>query len=55
MEIALDFETYSAANLKKVGLSRYAMDPSTEILCMSYSIDGGPVRSWRPGQPFPLK
>jgi hypothetical protein len=52
-EIAIDFETYSEANLKQTGLSRYAMDPTTEILCMSYSIDGGRVKSWRPDKPFP--
>jgi hypothetical protein len=52
-EIALDFETYSASNLKKIGLSRYAMDESTEILCMSYAIDGGKVKSWHPGKKFP--
>ena len=50
----LDFETYSESNLKKVGLSRYAMDESTELICMSYSIDGGTVKSWIPGQMFPL-
>jgi len=54
MEISLDFETFSEVDLFKTGLSRYAMDPSTEILCMSYAIDGGPVRSWHPGRPFPL-
>lgn len=38
--IHLDFETFSAANLKKVGAFRYAGDPSTEILLAAVAVDG---------------
>lgn len=36
----IDFETASSANLKKTGAWRYSEDPSTEILCLGYAIDG---------------
>jgi len=51
--IRLDFETRSRANLPRVGVWRYAEDPSTEILCFAYKIDNGPVKAWRMGQAFP--
>lgn len=35
----LDFETFSRADLKKVGSARYAFDPSTTILCAAMAID----------------
>lgn len=34
----LDFETFSKADLKKVGAYRYAFDPSTEILCAAMAL-----------------
>jgi len=37
----IDFETASACDLKKAGAWRYAEDPTTEILCLGYTIDGG--------------
>lgn len=40
----LDFETFSEADLKKVGAYRYAFDPSTEILCAAMALgDEEPV------------
>ena len=36
---SLDFETYSASNIKNVGAYRYACDPSTEILIFAISKD----------------
>ncbi|MDE2020097.1 MAG: hypothetical protein KGJ13_07165 [Patescibacteria group bacterium] len=38
----LDFETWSRCDLKKAGAWRYSEDPSTEIICLAYSADGGP-------------
>ena len=35
--VNLDFETFSVADLKKTAAHRYAQDPSTEVLCLSYS------------------
>jgi DNA polymerase len=46
--VHLDFETYSDVDLKKVGAYRYAEDPSTEVLCLAYSIGEGPVKLWHP-------
>ena len=41
----LDLESYSEVDLTKVGVYVYAAHPSTEILCASWSIDDGPVRT----------
>ncbi len=49
----IDFETRSRADLRAVGAHRYAEDPSTRVLFMTYSIDGGPTYDWFPGQPPP--
>jgi len=51
--LSIDFETASKVDLRKTGAYRYARDPSTRVLCMSYRFDDGPVLNWRPGQPFP--
>ena len=48
-----DFETRSRCNLPERGVYNYAMDLSTEVLCMSYAFDDEDVRTWLPGQPFP--
>lgn len=42
----LDLETFSEADLKKVGSYAYAEHPSTEILLAIYAIDDGPVVCW---------
>jgi len=47
--VHLDFETYSEANVKKVGSSRHAEHPSTEILCAAWAIGGEDPRVWVPG------
>ena len=41
--VLLDFETASACDLEKSGSWRYAEDPTTDILCLGYSL----------GSPFP--
>lgn len=46
--IHADFETYSKLNVRNTGAFRYARDPSTEILILSWSIDEGPVYRWSP-------
>lgn len=48
-----DFETRSAINLKKVGAYVYANHPTTEIICLGYSLDGTEPQLWRPGDPVP--
>lgn len=42
----LDFETFSEANLKKVGSYAYAEHPTTEVLICTYAFDDEPVRVW---------
>jgi DNA polymerase len=53
MRVFLDFETRSKVDLKKHGQSRYARDASTEVMCLAYQIDSGPVELWLPGDPDP--
>ena len=47
-ELVGDFETASCADLKEVGAWRYSEDVTTEILCLSYIVDGV-IATWRPG------
>lgn len=49
----IDFETRSTVDLKKSGVYRYAEDPTTEILCMSWCVGDEGVQSWAPGEPDP--
>ena len=49
----VDFETRSRCDLKARGVYNYALDFSTEVLCMSYVFDDEDVQTWVPGQPFP--
>lgn len=50
--VSIDFETRSAADLRKTGVYAYAADPSTDVWCMAYSWDGEDVRVWSPGDPI---
>lgn len=55
-EAHIDFETFSGADLRKVGHYRYAEDPSTEILLCSYYREGWlEEKLWAPfeGEPLP--
>lgn len=47
MIVHLDFETRSKADLRTVGVYRYAEDPSTEVLSVAWAVDGGPVKAAR--------
>jgi DNA polymerase len=51
--ITIDFETRSRCDLKKSGTSKYARHPSTEVLCLAYSIHGSPTELWTPEDPRP--
>lgn len=44
MRIHLDFETRSECNIWESGAWVYAAHPSTQILCLAYAIDEGPVK-----------
>lgn len=48
--VVLDFETASASDLKKEGAWKYAENPTTEILCLGYSVDFGPPVLLLPSQ-----
>jgi DNA polymerase len=48
-----DCETRSAADLKVVGAHVYAANVTTEVLCVGFAVDDGPVEIWTPGQPIP--
>jgi DNA polymerase len=47
-----DYETKSQAILRTIGTHKYAADPTTEVLCCRYAVDG-PVQLWTPGNPVP--
>jgi DNA polymerase len=52
--LSIDFESYSECDLKAAGVYKYAEHASTDILACSYSVDGGPVQRWTPGEPYPF-
>ena len=53
----LDFETYSEADLQKVGSLRYAQHSSTDVNCVSFCIvendARGEIKTWFPPDPIP--
>lgn len=49
--VLCDFETASACDLKKAGAWRYAECPTTEVLCLFWSINGSEPIGWLPGMP----
>lgn len=52
-KISFDFETFSACDLKKCGVSKYARDPSTEILMVAWRKSGdSEVSQWDRTQSF---
>lgn len=48
----IDFETRSELDLKKVGAAKYAMDTSTEIICMAWKINSGPASVYTTNGPI---
>jgi len=52
--IFLDFETRSECDLKKAGSWAYSQHPSTEVLCMAWAVEDGPVKLWTPYQVVPF-
>lgn len=50
MKLYLDFETRSTVDLKKCGAYRYAEDPTTDIFCMAFKLEGidEDVHLWMP-------
>ncbi len=48
-----DFESQSACDLKTAGAYRYAVDPTTALLCCSFTFDDDQTILWWPDQPIP--
>lgn len=46
--VRLDFETRSELDVKDVGSHIYAKHPSTDVLCVAWSVDDGPINLWHP-------
>ena len=44
----IDFETYSACDLKTAGLDNYAKHPTTGVHCMAFAFEGKDVGLWTP-------
>lgn len=54
--ISIDFETRSECDLKAHGSAVYAEHPTTEILCLAYSLGPNePVEVWYPGADEPVE
>lgn len=51
--IHIDVESFSLLDVRAVGAWRYWEHPSTEVLCLSWAMDNGPVGNWRQGDPVP--
>jgi len=57
IRVHLDFESRSKADIWSCGAERYSQDPSTEVLCLAYTVDDGHVRcierDWFTDKNFP--
>ena len=52
-KVSLDFETYSEADIRKLGAWGYACHSTTEVICMAYAIGDGEPVLWLPGDDLP--
>lgn len=52
MHAVIDFETRSKCPIK-FGPYRYSEDPSTEVLCLAYKLEGHQTEIWHPDKPSP--
>lgn len=48
MDLYLDFETFSEADIKDAGVYVYAAHPSTRVLMLAYAFDDEEVQQWLP-------
>jgi hypothetical protein len=44
--VFFDIETRSAVSLRECGAHIYAIDPTTQPLCLAYAIDDGEPQLW---------
>lgn len=54
-ELHRDYETRSAADLKKVGAHVYAEHPTTDVIVACFAFDDEEPFDWYPGQPVPAR
>lgn len=45
-KLTIDFETRSAADLRKVGAAAYAQHPTTEVICLALKYEDKPTYLW---------
>lgn len=48
MTLTIDYESRSTADLKRVGAIAYAMDPSTQVMCLAVKVDDQSPKLWVP-------
>lgn len=53
INISHDFETYSEADLSKVGAWAYSQHPSTEVICWAMAVEDTSPILWLPGNEYP--
>jgi hypothetical protein len=51
--VVWDLETRSAVSLRECGAASYAIDASTDVLCLAFCIGDGEVQLWLPPDPVP--
>ena len=51
--LAHDIETRSVLDIADVSTHQYASNPTTDVWCVAYSIDGAEPHLWTPGDPTP--
>lgn len=51
--IYIDFETKSPVDIRACGAWVYSEHPETDVHCMAYAIDDGPVQIWNPWLSLP--
>jgi DNA polymerase len=49
----IDVETGGVLSLKVSGHQKYVRDENTRVWLLAYSINCGPIKLWRRGEPFP--
>lgn len=49
----VDIETFSECELKEAGVYRFAEHPSTEVNCLGWCVDDGPIHQWIPFENVP--
>jgi DNA polymerase bacteriophage-type len=56
-ELHIDFETFSACELRDAGLDNYAKHPTTGVHCMAWTMGDEPVDVWTPadGRTFSMR